>query len=92
MSASPGKVEFLGPAAVAGEQVFALRFLQARDSSWCNRIFFARADETATWFGDLRPAFGEDQFFFEGEFASLLAARRQHLQVPPAQSLEKQEL
>jgi KamA family protein len=92
MSASPGKIEFQGPAEVAGERVFALRFLQARDSSWCNRVFFARADETATWFEDLRPAFGESRFFFEEDFASLLSARRQHLHVQPDASLETRKV
>jgi len=84
MSASPGKVEFLGPVEAAGERVFALRFLQARDPTWCNRLFFARADEDATWFGDLKPAFGEDKFFFEEPFAELVAARRRRRSGEPA--------
>lgn len=72
MSASPGKIEFLGPAEIAGERVFSLRFLQARDSSWCYRPFFAAADDAATWFGDLRPAFGAGRFFFEAEFDAII--------------------
>jgi hypothetical protein len=68
MSASPGKVEISGIAEIGGEKVIALRFLQAREPSWCHRPFFARYDETATWFGDLQPAFGEREFFFESEF------------------------
>ena len=75
-SASPGKVEFLGPTEVRGETVYALRFLQARESHWCNRVFFARADETAMWFDDLTPAFGETAFFFERDFQRLMTARR----------------
>jgi KamA family protein len=65
MSATPGKVEFLGPVTVQSETVFALRFVQAREPAWCNQLFFAEADETASWFGDLRPAFGQPHFFFE---------------------------
>jgi L-lysine 2,3-aminomutase len=65
MSATPGKVVIDGVARVAGEQVFVLRFLQARDASWVGRPFFARYDAEAVWLDDLRPAFGEAEFFFE---------------------------
>jgi hypothetical protein len=41
-----------------------LKFLQARDPQWVNRTFFARYDESATWLNDLKPAFGEREFFF----------------------------
>lgn len=65
MSTAPGKIEFVGPAEVHGERVYVLRFLQARDEAWCGHPFFAAADDQASWFGDLRPAFGEARFFFE---------------------------
>ncbi len=65
MSATPGKVVVDGPAVIQGERVLALRFLQAREPAWCNRPFFARFDPTATWLDQLRPAFGEERFFFE---------------------------
>ncbi len=65
MSATPGKVVIDGPATIRGERVLALRFLQARDPSWVGRPFFARFDPAATWFDQLRPAFGEKEFFFE---------------------------
>lgn len=65
MSATPGKVVIDGVAEVAGEEVFALRFLQARDPAWVGRPFFARFDPEATWFDQLRPAFGAPRFFFE---------------------------
>ncbi len=64
MSATPGKVVIDGIATIAGEKVFALRLLQARDPSLVGRPFFARYDASATWFDDLRPAFGETEFFF----------------------------
>ena len=54
-----------GVARIRGEKVFVLRFLQARDPDWVGRPFFARYDERATWLTDLRPAFGEERFFFE---------------------------
>ena len=63
MSAFPGKVRVTGTAEVAGEKVFVLEFLQARDPSWVGRPFFARYSETATWLDELEPAF-TDRFFF----------------------------
>jgi len=65
MSALPGKVEIQGVTTVAGEPVFVLRFIQARNPDWVQRPFFARFDPDATWFDQLRPAFGADKFFFE---------------------------
>lgn len=65
MSAHPGKVEVQGVTEIRGEKVFALRFIQARDPDWVNRPFFAQYDPKATWLNHLRPAFGEEKFFFE---------------------------
>jgi KamA family protein len=65
MSATPGKVEVTGVTDVAGEKVFALRFLQARNPDWVGRPFFAAYDKDASWLSHLRPAFGEQKFFFE---------------------------
>jgi KamA family protein len=72
MSATPGKVAVDGIADVAGEQVFALRMLQARDPSLVGRPFFARYDPKATWLTDLVPAFA-DRFPFEPDHAELVA-------------------
>lgn len=65
MSATPGKVKIAGVAKVHQEKVFVLTFEQARDPSWVGRPFFAKYDPKASWLTDLRPAFGEDAFFFE---------------------------
>jgi KamA family protein len=67
MSADPGKVEVCGVAEIRGEKVFVLRFIQARNPDWVQRPFFARFDPDATWFDQLKPAFGETAFFFEEE-------------------------
>jgi KamA family protein len=74
MSAGPGKVEVQGVAEIHGEKVFVLRFLQGRNPDWVQRPFFARFDPEATWLDQLRPAFGEDRFFFEDEYEAMLAA------------------
>ena len=78
MSATPGKVLVQGVAEVRGERVFALSFLQGRDPAWVGRPFFARFDPDAVWLDDLRPAFGERQFFFEGAMRRLAAAAGEH--------------
>ncbi|MGA0102314.1 MAG: KamA family radical SAM protein [Steroidobacteraceae bacterium] len=65
MSATPGKVVVHGTQQVRGEKVFILSFLRGRKQEWAGRPFFARYDESATWLDELKPAFGEDHFFFE---------------------------
>ena len=72
MSALPGKVHVNGVCEVAGERVFALQLLQARDPSWVGRPFFARFDASARWLHDLRPALGEREWFWERPLAELL--------------------
>ena len=72
MSAGPGKVEIQGVTEIHGERVFVLRFIQGRDPDWVQRPFFARYDECATWLDDLKPAFGEHEFFFEAAYRDML--------------------
>lgn len=67
MSATPGKIEIQGVTEIQGEQVFVLRFLQGRSPDWVQRPFFAQFDARATWMDQLKPAFGEERFFFEEE-------------------------
>jgi L-lysine 2,3-aminomutase len=64
MSATPGKVCVDGVAEVAGQKVFALHMIQARDPALVGRPFFAHYDPAAVWLSDLRPAFA-DRFPFE---------------------------
>jgi Lysine 2,3-aminomutase len=64
MSATPGKVCVDGVAEIAGERVFVLHFIQARDPELVGRPFFAQYDPNAVWLTDLRPAFA-DRFPFE---------------------------
>ena len=75
MSATPGKVVVDGVTTIHGEKVFALRFLQARDRDWVRRPFYARYDPDAAWLDQLRPAFGEREFFFEAGQRALEAPR-----------------
>jgi L-lysine 2,3-aminomutase len=65
MSATPGKVLVDGIATIGGDKVFVLKMIQARDPEWVNRVFFAQFDSQAAWIDELRPAFGEREFFFD---------------------------
>jgi L-lysine 2,3-aminomutase len=75
MSATPGKVLIDGRTTVGGEDVFVLKFLQARDPGWVGRTFFAKYDPRAAWLDDLRPAGGEREFFYESALGGLRAER-----------------
>jgi hypothetical protein len=72
MSATPGKVAVDGVALVHGEPVLVLRFLQARDPDWVGRPFFALLDAGASWLDDLRPAFGDTEFFWQAPLRAML--------------------
>lgn len=67
MSCTPGKVQMLGVSEVMGKKVMTLRFLQGRNPDWVAKPFFAAYNEQATWINHLKPAFGEEKFFFEEE-------------------------
>jgi KamA family protein len=75
MSAGPGKVEIQGETEIQGERVFVLRFIQGRNPDWVQRPFFARYDEGATWLHHLKPALGEQRFFFEEEYRDICRGR-----------------
>jgi KamA family protein len=66
MSATPGKVGVDGVVDIAGQKVFALHLIQARDPRLVGKPFFAQYDPGAVWLSDLRPAFA-DRFPFDPE-------------------------
>ena len=71
MSCIPGKVQIPGvsefPVNGVNKKTIALRFLQGRNPDWVARPFYAEYNEDAIWIDDLKPAFGEKNFFFEEE-------------------------
>lgn len=75
MSCLPGKVQVLGVNEINGENVFTLRFIQGRGHDWVAKSFFATYDENATWYTDLKPAFGQEKFFFQEELDKILQPR-----------------
>jgi KamA family protein len=64
MSATPGKVCVDGIAELAGQKVFVLHLIQARDPDLVGKPFFAHYDPDASWLSDLEPAFAA-RFPFE---------------------------
>lgn len=89
MSASPGKIQLVGistvPTPSGPEKVFVLRFLQARNPAWMKETFFAKFDEQASWLNDLKPAFGEKEFFYEKEYRELVQREGASGQLFPSQ-------
>ena len=65
MSAGPGKVEILGHQTVGSEDVFVLRLVQSRNPLWSHKVFYAQYSASASWFDELKPAFGQPNFFFQ---------------------------
>jgi len=70
MSTTPGKVCIDGVTEIAGQRVFVLHMIQARDPSLVGRPFFAHYDPDAVWLSDLRPAFADGFPFEVGHSAS----------------------
>ncbi|MHA1866524.1 MAG: KamA family radical SAM protein [Candidatus Heimdallarchaeaceae archaeon] len=67
MSSLYGKIHVLGVNKLNNnEDVFVLRFIQARNPNWVGKPFFAKFNKQATWIDQLEPLFG-DKFFFEKE-------------------------
>lgn len=73
MSAAPGKIQILGVSEIQNEKVFVLRFIQGRDPDWVAKPFFAQYDENAIWWDNLKPAFGNTNYFFEKETKKIIA-------------------
>lgn len=67
MSCIAGKIQMLGVTDTLDRQVIVLRMLQGRNPEWVQRPFLAEYNPRAIWISDLKPAFGEEKFFFEEE-------------------------
>lgn len=85
MSCTPGKVQILGVSEIKGEKIFTLRMLQGRNPDWVAKPFFAKYNPDAIWLDDLRPAFGEEKFFFEEELEQMF---HEHVDDPEVNNFE----
>jgi hypothetical protein len=71
MSCDPGKVQVEGVSEIHGERVIVLKAIQGRNPEWVGKPFYAEYNDKAIWLDDLKPAFGEEKFFFEDELAEM---------------------
>ena len=67
MSARHGKIKINGIPEINRKKYIAMSFIQGRSPEWVNKPFFAEYDENACWVDELKPAFGDNSFFFEDE-------------------------
>jgi KamA family protein len=72
MSCLPGKLQILGVNEIGDEKVFTMRFIQGRNPDWVAKPFFAKYDDKAKWYTDLKPAFTDDKFFFQDELDKII--------------------
>ncbi|UTV30530.1 hypothetical protein [Photobacterium atrarenae] len=70
MTISAGKLAILGTSIINGETCFALRFTEARNMAWMDRVFHAKYDELENKVDFLTPIDG-DKFFFEDELKDI---------------------
>ena len=66
MTTSAGKISILGVAEIGGRKAFALKFNEARNMEWMDRVFLAQYDEKTNRVDFLTP-FDTPEFFFEEE-------------------------
>ena len=65
MSALHGKIKIDGIPVINGRKYISMSFIQGRSSDWVKKPFFSEYDEKACWINELKPAFGDQSFFFE---------------------------
>ncbi len=70
MTTSAGKLSILGTAEVNGEKLFALKFNEARNMAWMDKVFLARFDPKESRVDKLVP-FDTPEFFFEKELREI---------------------
>jgi len=81
MTSSAGKISILGETEVNGQKAFALKFTEARNMAWMDRVFLAKWDEKQNTVDLLEPFEGEEFFFrqelreIEAELAAALSCR-----------------
>lgn len=82
MTTSAGKISLLGEASVGGRKALALKFNEARDMAWMDKVFLAVYDETETRVDKLVPLDG-GEFFFEDDLRQIEAHLRLTLEGAP---------
>ncbi len=70
MTSSAGKTSLMGTAEINGEKVFALKFNEARNMEWMDRVYFAEYDEQENTIEKLKP-YKADSYFYEEELEEI---------------------
>ena len=70
MTSSAGKVSLLGTAKINREKVFVLKFNEARNMKWMDRVYFAKYDEKENTIENLKP-YGANKYFYEDELIDI---------------------
>ncbi|HNR38658.1 MAG TPA: hypothetical protein PKN61_06455 [Acidobacteriota bacterium] len=70
MTSSSGKISLLGTTEINGEKVFVLKFNEARNMEWMDRVFLAKYDEKENTIEKLKP-YGAEQYFYHDELIEI---------------------
>ncbi len=70
MTSSAGKISLLGTMELHGEKLFALKFNEARNMEWMDKVYLAKYDEEENTIANLKP-YGTDKHFFEDELEEI---------------------
>ncbi len=66
MTSSAGKTSLLGTVEVNGKKAFVLKFNEARNMEWLDKVYLAKYDEDENTIEKLKP-FESDQYFYQEE-------------------------
>jgi L-lysine 2,3-aminomutase len=70
MTSSGGKTSLIGTTQINGKTVFALKFNEARNMEWMDKVFLAKYDEKENTIEKLKPIEG-NKHFYEDELAEI---------------------
>jgi L-lysine 2,3-aminomutase len=80
MTSSAGKISMLGTLELHGEKLFALKFNEARNMEWMDKVYLARYDDTENTIANLKP-YGSDRHFFEAELEQIESKLEQTIEL-----------
>jgi L-lysine 2,3-aminomutase len=78
MTSSAGKISIMGTAEVNGEKAFALKFTEARNMEWLDKVFLARYDDEQNTVDLLEPL-DTPEFFFRDELRRIESSLKDSL-------------
>jgi len=70
MTSSAGKTSLLGTVNVNGKKAFALKFNEARNMNWLDKVYLAEYDEAENTIEKLKP-FGGGKYFYKDELSRI---------------------